>query len=127
MLHEMRKISKLAVVLFLGWNLVGCSEAPTKDPPIKEPEARVFPESYEKVWRSVQLAMKLYPIRVDSLESGILETDFVKDDKVFSDPNYPQSRRGFRYKVVVRVVRGSLGGKGATKVTVIKNGEIQTD
>jgi hypothetical protein len=104
----------------------GCAETQIVDPPIKEPESKVFMDEYEKVWRAIQLALRKYPVRINNIDSGILETDYIKGDKLFQEPN-AKPRPGLRYKITIRVVKGKLEGRTAVKVTSFKSAEIQPD
>jgi hypothetical protein len=112
-----------SAVLWLG----GCSTEVVQEPPVKDPPAKVFESSFEEVWKATQLAMAKYPVRVNTMDSGILETDFVKADKFFHDPAEAKSKPGLRYKITVRIVKGKVSKKNATKVTVLKSAELQSD
>ncbi|MBK9294414.1 MAG: hypothetical protein IPM57_08205 [Oligoflexia bacterium] len=114
-------------LLILALFFIGCADNPIADPPIKSPSQRVFYDNYDKVWRAVQLALRKYPVKVNTMESGILETDYIKGDKLFNDPNEAKTRPGLRYKIIVRAIKGKIESKSAIKVTVLKNAEIQTD
>lgn len=61
------------------------------------------------------------------MESGILETDYVKGEKLFADPNSTEAKQGLRYKVVIRAVKGKIENKNSVKVTILKTAEIQPD
>lgn len=128
MQQETAAIFNKKIILILSlFFFSACAENPIADTPIKNPAQQVFNESYEKVWRAVQLALRKYPVKVNTMESGILETDYIKGDKLFNDPNELKTRPGLRYKIVVRAIKGKIEGKSAIKVTVLKNAEIQTD
>jgi hypothetical protein len=127
MRREMQQISKLVIILLLALAAAGCVTNPKADPPIKEPETRVYYDAYEQVWRAMQLALRKYPVKINNIDLGVLETDFVKGDKIFTDPNDNRPKPGYRYKITVRVVRGRIEGKNAVEVTVLKSSEIQPD
>ena len=128
--HETVWTSKLIKIfsgVLLVFALCSCAENQVIDPPIKEPENRVYFESYDRVWRAAQLSLRKYPVKVNSIDTGVLETDFVKGDKYFTDPNDVRPRTGLRYKITLRVVKGKIEGKMAVKVTVLKTAEVQPD
>jgi hypothetical protein len=108
-------------------SLVGCAGNPIEDAPIREPEARIYLDTYEQVWRAVQLALRKYPVRINNIDLGVLETDFVKGDKLWSDPKDKHPNTGLRYKLTLRVVRGRVDNKSAVNVTVLKAAEVQPD
>ncbi len=126
-MNSIRFFKLSAVAALVALTLAACAEMPITDPAIKDPVSKVFIDSYEKVWRAVQLSLRKYPVRTNSMESGILETDFVKGDKLFSDPNDPKNKMGLRYKITVRAVKGKIDGKSAIRITVVKNAEGQPD
>lgn len=120
-------IFKLIILISVALSSINCSRALVPDPPLKEPEARVFPESFEKVWRAIAQAIKKYPVNINLIDSGLIETEYVKGDKLFSDPNVTRTLSGLRYKIIIRAVKGQMDAKSAVKVTVLKSAEIQPD
>ncbi|MDZ4678466.1 MAG: hypothetical protein SGI74_13285 [Oligoflexia bacterium] len=123
----MQSISKLISSFLILIVITGCVTNPKNDPPIKEPESRIYGDAYEQVWRSMQLALRKYPVKINNIDLGVLETDYVRGDKVFTDPNDTRPKPGYRYKITVRVVRGRVEGKAAVEVIVLKSAEIQPD
>jgi len=115
----------LFLVLFLA--IGGCTTAEFNLPPLAEPPSKIYRESYDKVWRATQLALKKYPIKLNNMDSGILETDWVRGDKLFAMPTETKPRAGLRYKLTLRIVKGKLDDKAATKVTCTKTIEVQRD
>jgi hypothetical protein len=123
--------SGLISFLFLGLGLfatAGCVESrPIDDPPLTEPETRVYYDSYDEVWRAVQLALKKYPVHLNNIESGILETDYIKGDKLFAEPVEGRTKQGMRYKLTIRAVKGRIEDKSAIKIICTKTSEVQRD
>ncbi len=93
-----------------------------------EPVVRVFPAKYEEVEAALKQAMLKYPQRVDNTEAGIFETDFVKGEARFQPAhksvNYSS---GYRYRMLIRLVRGKAEAKTAVKVVVVKQVELVRD
>lgn len=88
---------------------------------------RVYFASYEAVWRAAQLALK-YPISVNNMDNGVLETDWVRALEGFNPPGsgkIPSS--GIRYKISLNMVKGRSGGRESVRVTLRKNLERQRD
>ncbi len=100
---------------------------PMVDPPISDPESQVYYESYDEVWRGVQLALRKYPVHLNNIESGILETEYIKADKIFVEPGENQVKPGQRYKLTVRAIKGEVSGDPAIKIICIKTVEVQPD
>ena len=130
----MHRRSNSFVLLFFATlaaaiSIAACTEPdPLRDPAVTEPENHVFYDEYDSVWRAIQLAVRKYPVRLNNIESGILETDYIKGDKIFVDPSEggpPPSAA--RYKINIRAIKGKDEGKGAVKVVITKVTEIQPD
>lgn len=88
---------------------------------------RVYFASFESVWRAAQLALK-YPISVNNMDNGLLETDWVRALEGFSTPGatkIPSS--GIRYKLSLNMVKGRTNGRESVRVTLRKNMERQRD
>ena len=95
----------------------------------KGPVQKVFVGTYDSVWKSIQLALIKYPIRVNDMDAGVIETDLIKGDSVWLAPH--ESKRvsaGRQYKISISVIKGNIGeGKQAFKVTIAKKSELQTN
>ena len=91
-----------------------------KGPPM-EPPTQAFSAKYDEVWRAAHLAMIKYKLRIDNSETGILETEQIKEDEVYNPPFPTVSKRpGFRYKIQLKMLKGTIEGKRSTKVTIVK-------
>ena len=117
------------VALFLV--LCGCTEPRVKPATANgAPVSQVFQEEYDKVWIATQRALIAYPIRVNDTESGILETDLVKGDTIWTPPNATRRLPGsLKYRIVVNLVRGKQKNEEtkAVRVTILKRIEHQKD
>jgi len=112
----------------LSFAQAGCIEKEiASDPPVTEPQSRIFYASYDEVWRAVQLALRKYPIRMNNIESGQLETDYIKGDKLFTEPVEEKKKFGMRYRILIHAVRGKFEDRAATKIICTKVPEIQRD
>jgi hypothetical protein len=93
-----------------------------------ETVSRAYPARYEDVESAVKQAMIKYPQRVDNTEAGIFETDFVKGDTRFKAPqSNADFSSGYRYRLLLRLVRGKSDAKPAVQVLVTKQVEIARD
>lgn len=85
------------------------------------PISKVFNEDFEIVWRASQLALQKYPLRVNNIDKGLLETDWVKGYEIWSPPFTPKVKAaGTRYKILLRTIKGKTQGESAVKVTLQK-------
>jgi len=88
---------------------------------------KVFYFPYDNVWRAAQLALK-YPIAINNMDHGILETDFIKADDGFISPGeekMPSS--GIRYKITMTLVKGKVEGRESVRITIQKQIEKKRD
>lgn len=89
--------------------------------------SRVYFASYESVWRAAQLALK-YPISKNNMDTGNLETDWVRALEGFAAPGsnrIPSS--GIRYKITLSMVKGFANNRESVRITLRKNLERQRD
>lgn len=125
----------LSLIFFLHWIpaliLSGCSTATEKLSQKKKigvPVSRVFYAKYEEVEAALKQAMIKYPQRVDNSEAGILETDYVKGEARFRPPQMTNEfSSGYRYRILIRMVRGVDDGRSAVRVLVLKQAELVRD
>ncbi len=95
---------------------------------VGEPVIKVFFAKYEEVESALKLAMLKYPQRVDNTEAGIFETDYVKGDLRFKAPqDSTEYSSGYRYRILMRLVRGKTEARQAVKVVVLKQIEMAAD
>lgn len=93
----------------------------------KSPNQRVFAFPYESVWRATQLALK-YPIAVNNMDNGLLETDWIKAADGFISPTATKEpSAGIRYKLSLALTKGKLDGRESVRITIIKKIEKQRD
>ena len=119
-------VAALSLVVFSGCTTA--SDKLEKKLKVGEPLSRVFYAKYEEVEGAIKQAMIRYPQRVDNTEAGIFETDFVKGEARFRSPVAKTDYSpGYRYRILVRLVRGKNDEKPAVKVLVTKVSEIARD
>jgi hypothetical protein len=112
--------------------LTACSTPSTTPNSLKEsaePQERILGESYDDVWRAVQLAMGNYPIKVNNQDAGVLETEVIRGDSAWVSPGQKRPQTGgFRYRIIVRVIKGRTErNMPAAQVTILKMAELQRD
>lgn len=85
------------------------------------PRAQVYRASFDVVWLATQKALTQYPLRVNNMDLGLLETDIIKGSDVWVPPHIKKrSSGGVRYRLIVRLVKGNVRGNPRVKVTVEK-------
>lgn len=114
----------LAVGLFSG-----CVSSPSSSV-VKSysPKERVYFRPYDEVWRATQLAFSHYPIKMNNMDLGIIETDFVKGDQIWSPPHKREKNyTGLKYTITARIIAGKSKKRKGTKVSIFKKVEKQRD
>lgn len=130
MLHVTRWIYKLTLLLFSAGILSACASAfKSPEPKIQDgPTATVFYEDFNTVWNAAQKVMAKYPMRINNIDKGILESDFVKASEAYRPPFQQKPiSDGYRYQIITRVIKGNIRGKGSIKVTVEKIATLKKD
>ncbi len=126
-----KKIQQLSLILLLLSSLSGCSLLGIDHEENKDagPQSTIFESPFDKVWRAAQLALARYPIRVNNMDSGTLETDFIKREKIWRPPYQKiDNPMGQRHMITIRMVKGAYEDKNeAIKVVVSKTIEIIPD
>lgn len=129
MSHVTRSISKL-ILIFVTVSLMACAlfEERGGPPTYYGPREQVFFASFEEVWRAVNLVLQPYPLRISNMDQGLLETDLIRGYKVWGPPfKSDAGSTAESYRLSIRVVKGNLERKAATKVTIVKDTELQVD
>jgi len=126
--NRTRNILILAAIFLVGSGCQTATERLDQKLKVGVPVTQVFFAKYEEVEAALKLAMLKYPQRVDNTEAGIFETDFVKSDGRFKPPHKQiEYSSGYRYRVLIRLVRGKTEAKPAVKVVVLKQIEMVPD
>jgi hypothetical protein len=119
----------VGILLMAG--LTACTTATEKLEERKSsggPYSRVFYANYEDVEIALKQSMIRYPQKVDNTEAGIFETDYIKGEARFRGPHESGAfSPGYRYRILVRLVRGRSEDKPAIKVQVTKRPEVLRD
>lgn len=127
--HATRLIFKLALLPAL-LSLPACALFVERGGPPKSigPREKVYSATFEDVWKAVNLVLQPYPLRISNMDQGILETDTLRPGRVYSVPfKTDGGKAGETYKLTIRVIKGQKGATPATKVTILKDIQLQSD
>lgn len=84
--------------------------------------------SFDQVWRAAQLALQNYPMKINNMDLGVIETEQVKGYKVWMPPyKTEQTSGGLAYSLNVRLIKGKSQGRDVVKVSILKETQIQKD
>lgn len=127
-----KSISQILVSLILGCSFSACSLFDRQPEPSdvlikKASRQRVFFAPYDQVWRAAHTIIK-YPIATENQDTGLLETEFVKQIDGWIPPESPKpTTNGLRYKLVMIFSKGKIDNRESTRVTIEKKVEKQKD
>lgn len=116
-------------VLFLS----GCAlfEERVGPKPTLGPQERVYYFPIEDVWRATLMALQSpnnYPLRVNNMDTGLIETDRLKGSEAWQAPHVTVPyASGYSSRLIIRVIKGSLGKRPAIKVNIRKDAKVQRD
>lgn len=85
------------------------------------PVTRVLMGDYDKIWRATQKALINYPIRMNNIDTGQIETDVIRGLKVWTPPHRPDAKEpGLRYFLRLSLIKGDVKGQSSVEVNVEK-------
>ena len=116
------------ILLFLS--LSGCALFRENSGPPESfaPREQTYYANFDQVWRAAQLSLQNYPLRVNNMDLGVIETEAVKGTRVWSPPHKPDTNQaGLSYSLGVRLIKGRSEGREAVKVTILKESEQTHD
>lgn len=130
----MKACSKTSHIFLATWLIssfaTGCAlfRENKGPPPTFASQERAFFAPYDSVWRATQLALQYYPIRVNNMDTGTLETDTIRGYKAWTPPHNPnQASGGYSYYLSIRLIKGNVNGSDATKVNIMKHATLSAD
>ncbi len=92
------------------------------------PISQIFNDEFEVVWRASQIALQKYPIKVNNIDKGELETDWVQGYEIWTPPFQPKLKPGgTQYRMSLRTIKGRINNESAVKVTIQKFIEKKRD
>lgn len=112
---------KLLPIIFLL--LCGCSTKSKNDNIFDY--SRTFKASYEDIWRATQQALLDYPMNINNMDTGQLQTLFITGKYRYKAPhlakkNYPS---GYQYRLNINIIKG----KEKSRVSIVKEARLQKD
>lgn len=110
-------------MLILVAALAGCVSSPTK--PIIKTHEKIYRANFEETWRAVQQSIMPYPLRVNNMDTGQIQTTLIKGANAFQPPHTDEAPSGgYRYRLHFNVLKLS---EQRTKVAISKKAELARD
>ena len=84
--------------------------------------SEVFYAPFDEVWRAAQLALQFYPMEINNMDLGILQTAPITGSQVWTPPfQEDPPTGGVSYRLDLKVIKGRIKGKKANKVIITKS------
>lgn len=115
--------ARISFLLLLSLVQMACSSTPK---PIGETEySRVFNAPFDVVWRATQQAMLNYPMNINNMDTGFLQTLYITGKHRYQAPHQEKETlpSGYQYRLNVNIQKG----EERTKVSIAKEVRIQVD
>jgi len=114
---------KLAAALSLLIATVSCNTA--QESALAKSYERQYRASYEETWRAVQQSIISYPLKVNNMDVGQIQTTPIRGTTQFKPPHLSKvSGTGQRYSLTINVMKVSAR---LTKVTILKDTVVHRD
>ena len=104
--------------------IVGCASTGERNEEIRE-YSRIFKAPYETVWRATQQALLNYPMNINNMDTGNLQTLYITGKHRYKAPHQKKEilPSGFQYRINVNIIRAEK----ASKVIINKEVRLQKD
>lgn len=123
----MQRIFNFLIPIFVLTSGCALFEERSRPVMVYGPREQLYVAGFEEVWRAVNLVLQPYPLRVSNMDQGMIETDLIRGDRIWIPPYSSDVKSGAGYHLVVRVVKGKMSKREATKVVLLKEAHVQTD
>ena len=125
---------KCLILLILSIGLIGCQlfskeqDLGVSMRDLKGYREKVMIAPYDQVWRAGQLAIGRYSLSINNVDTGVMETDFVKglDGWIAPHTNKLPSP-GTKYKITLRMIKGKVANKESFRVILSKKIKLSKD
>lgn len=115
-----RSLLFLSTLTFL---LLACSSTPKQNAPNEF--SRTFKTPYETVWRATQQALLNYPMNINNMDTGNLQTLFITGKHRYLPPHLKNTvlPSGYQYRININIIKSQT----RSKVIISKEARLQKD
>ncbi len=109
--------------LFISLLFSACSTPPQTS--LETEYSRVYDAPFELVWRATQQALLNYPMNINNMDAGYLQTLYITGKHRYKAPHKENELlpSGFQYRLNINIQKGDE----RTKVIVAKESRLQVD
>jgi hypothetical protein len=121
--NDKGRMKTIFTILIGSFVAAACTSSPKNIAP-KNYE-RVYRASFEETWRAVQQSIISYPLKVNNMDVGQIQTTPVRGSTQFKPPHLENMNMGGnRYTLTINVLKES---PKTTKVTILKDMVLHRD
>ncbi len=104
--------------------LPGCASFSSK-PPESLDYSRTFQVPYETLWRATQQALLNYPMNVNNMDTGHLQTLYITGKHRYQAPHDRETKlaSGYQYRLNINIIKG----EAASRIVILKEVRLQKD
>ena len=115
--------TKLITLLTIVISLNACASKNEVDD--SKEYSKVFNTSFDTLWRATQQALLNYPMNVNNMEAGFLQTLYITGKNRFTAPHLKGKRlpSGYQYRLNINIIKG----KKRSKISILKETRLQKD
>lgn len=111
------------IVFVIAGSLTGCSS--TSDIEVPRAYEREFAANFDETWRAVQQSIISYPLKINNMELGQVQTTAIRGNTQFKPPHEAKVKSGgHRYNLSINVLKVS---PGVTRVSILKDVAVYRD
>lgn len=116
---------KLSITLVLFLLVCGCASSDKLERVLDY--SRSFKAPYETVWRATQQAMLNYPMNINNMDTGHLQTLFITGKHRFQPPHKQKEvlPSGFQYRLNINIIKDEE--RESSRVIISKEARLQKD
>lgn len=103
--------------------LVGCSSSSKVDVP--RTFEREYAANFDETWRAVQQSIISYPLKINNMELGQVQTTSIRGNSQFKPPHEAKVKSGgYRYNLSINVLKVS---PAVSRVSILKDVNVFRD
>lgn len=112
-------------VIFLVFALMVCGCASSPDLEAPQAYEKEFAANFEETWRAIQQAIISYPLKINNMELGQVQTTSIRGSTQFKPPPATKIKAsGYRYSLVINLLKVS---NAVTRVSILKEVMVRRD
>lgn len=124
-IYTWRMLKSWMQFIILGMVAVACASSPSADD-LPQEYSRIFSSDFDTVWRATQQAMLNYPMNINNMDTGTLQTLYITGKNRYQAPHDKAVLpNGFQYRINIKILASKDNKK--TRISINKQPRLQRD